>query len=327
MGRSPPSKLELLDQIDAKNLAATPDDAEFLYRLAAHSDDFIEIDNNYTIRKTSPNKFKDNSLDWCMYLYGRVAGQQKYESRSLANSKRASLNSVFIGNKDLYAKLSKQGAAESRLRDPLYDKKRNKFCVEYYYSRGIFDPFEIEATMNELKAKCSLTKSQFIEKHGQDRWDDKVLKTRAALLSAPRRCASKEAMRYLREVVSHINVNFQDGDIWWFDSDRGEWWIKSDANYYFIDLCFPQYKIAVEYHGRFFHPKSFDDALYESSRWGSMPSAADKFEYDNKKRDAILKAGYTLFEVWSDELLPTDALAKDIENAIRFRKDEVVSAL
>lgn len=60
---------------------------------------------------------------------------------------------------------------------------------------------------------------------------------------------------------------------------------------------------------------------------GTMPPVADKFEYDNKKRDAIIKAGYTLFEVWSDELIPVDILAKDIENAIRIREVEAVSTL
>lgn len=322
-------KQSILNDVDLQYGPCSPDDAEFLYRLVTHCDVLSEIESNFKIRMSGEKVYKDQSLEWCQYLYGTVVGERKYNERCQANSARMKkYGGEFVNNPDIQD-LAKAGQKKARGTDPLYDKKRNVFCVEYYHSRGIFDPFEIETSMNTQRVKSALTKENFIRKFGQDHWDWKNEKTVTALRNSPQRASSKEAMRYLRSVVESFDIDVLEDEIWWFDHPRGEWWIHDADNErrYFLDLCIPMHKIAVEYHGRYFHPKVEDDTVYESNRWGSMPDSKTKFLYDNQKRDFIIKKGYTLFEVWSDSPQDPDFLAKEICNAIRFRESQTIPTI
>lgn len=298
---------------------------EILYRLVKHCNDIDEVRLSMSIR-ASGNIPADNSLAMYQYLYGKESGTLKYELARDANSKRTSVNTIFRDNHAIQSK-AQAGIVRAKQADPLYDKKRNVFCIEYYHHRGIHDPFEIEQMMSVQRRKSALTKEQFIAKFGQDRWDDKMAAVRKGLSAAPRRCASKESMRFLRALTTQLDVDVRD--IWWFDGLRGEWWIRnhSSDSYYFLDWCVPELKIAIEYHGRYFHPKSATDEVYETQRWGTMPNASVKYAYDVAKKHAIINQGYILFEVWSDELPDIKKLSEEINHAINSRRIELVPAV
>lgn len=322
-GDLPSEKIELLELLEKNIGPLTPNHATMAYRLCSYSDDLNEIKNN--VEKFPAKEIKDNSLARCIFNYGKQRGEEIYNQRRLENSKRVLQDKTnhFIHKKEACQRAAKIGQQKARERDPLYDKKRNVFCKEYYFSRGIFDSKEIEDLMNENRRKSARTKEQFIEKFGLERWNEVCTIRKKAFSNSPFSKISKEATDYFRKVRSFLTTEFDPYDIWWGEHERGEWWIvnKETERRYFIDFCIPSFKIAVEYHGRFYHPKTEDDEIYENFRFGTMLPTKEKFLYDLNKKSVILEKGFTLFEVWSDDPTDPQKLAQEIENEINVKRN------
>lgn len=320
-------KQQILNDINDETYM-TVNCATFSYRLASATDNLDELRRNIEMWMINSKPFPDNSLDSCKFQFGVVLGTIEYNRRRELNSNRTRNNGSSWRCKDQeeLQRLAVEGQEKSRERDPLYDKKRNAFCKEFYTSKGITDTFEIERLMNISKRKCGLKKEEFILKHGQERWDDKFLAIKRGFLTGRSSCKiSKESISFFRKVLDEMNEIVELDNIWWFDHPRGEWWITHDGFRYFIDLCFVEYKIAVEYHGRKFHPVSLNDEIYESGRFGNMLSSEDKFVYDSTKKNAIIEKGYTYIEVWSHNLPSPKQIAEKIDAAIRtYRRTTIL---
>ena len=304
VGELPSEKLAICEELNSKYSPLSMRAGEFLYELAYHSNDKQEIETN--LLQFIDNKCKIpytcNSKDCMMFKYGKVYGSQKYEDTKIRLAAQVK-EQIKQGKSKIGSEMSilaKEAVKQLVEADPLYHRKKNKTCIEYYHSRGIYDPAIIEQS---ISAAISTLPRNTKESFTPERWEEIVEARKKGLRDRGIVGYSKEANKFFEKIID--TGVLKNLDYWYSKTHRGEFWVRDIADnnkYYFVDFCIPELKIAIEYHGHRYHPKSIDDLEYEKHRFSSMLPLEEKWQYDEQKRKSIKDRGFYYIEVWSDNL-------------------------
>lgn len=323
LGELTVDRKELVSELSLSVHPISNNAAGFLYTLALTADSHQEIRDNFKeyIDNRGRCPYNTNSLSQLVFCHGLTEGTSRYNRLKSINSQKA-IKQINDGKSKAGKKMAEAAvcAIKNRLiEDPLFYRKRNKGCKEYYISRGITNEDEISRLINNhLSTMPIVTKEKIIAEHGLDRWKE-IKKARLDGMRLAKTPAgySKEATIFFDKLTE---TNLFDGyDLWYASSTAGEYWIRDidDNNkYYYIDFCVPELKIAIEYHGIKYHPKHQHDTDYESGRFGSLKPLSEKWEYDEQKRKSILLRGYSYIEIWSDDVPSIDDLKTRLEEII-----------
>ena len=199
---------------------------------------------------------------------------------------------------------------------------------EYYTSRGIYDPAEIERLISEHNKNniVPCTKERIVSLFGESRWEEIVEARKQGMRDKGVVGYSKQATAFFDRVVE--TGIFGNYEYWYSKTHRGEFWVRDINNndkYYFIDFCIPELKLAIEFHGYRYHPKHENDLDYERDRFGSMLPLKEKWEYDETKRNTIKARGYYYIEIWSDNVPSIDKFVEQLKEIIHERHKLVSS--
>lgn len=319
-----PDKIEVCEHIHSKYRPLHMNQCRFLYRLAAHCDDLNEIEQ---IMEEYANHgwkrpYNDNTLECFQFCYGKEAGQRLYNAK-ICTCRERTIQQIADGTNAFANGRATAACKEAMVRfvanDPLWHRKRIRGCREFYIHRGITDPKIIEDEIRKVSETLpKYTKEEYIAKFGIDKWNKTVEARAAGLRNNGVVGRSKEANRFFEEVVKRCGFN--DNFYWYAKSDKGEYWAKADDNrYFFVDFCIPSIKVAIEYNGYRYHPKSEIDSEYDARRSSYMLTSSEKWAYDEKKRAAIKDNGFLLIEVWSDNLPEMTTFCDELKRIVDER--------
>lgn len=178
--------------------------------------------------------------------------------------------------------------------DPLYFKKISPYSKHY---DGIKYSIEQRQDLINRTLGCGWT-----DDVNQKRLAARQRRKEQNLPYTTRHKGSKAAKRFLNPIAEYLDAL---GILynWGYDGNTERWVRDIDDNhvYYFIDFAVESLKLAVEFHGTAFHPKSQDDHCYNPPSFVKEKTSADKFLADQRKAASITNAGYTLFVVFDTD--------------------------
>jgi hypothetical protein len=322
-GELPPDKIEVCEHIHSKYRPLHMDQCRFLYRLAAHCDDLTEIKEIMDLYASHGWKrpYNDNTIECFQFCYGKEEGQRIYDARCVKNREHT-LQQIKDGKNPFTNGKAKEACkvaiAKLVAEDPLWHRKRIRGCREFYISRGITDPKVIEEEIRKVSSYLPrYTKDEYIAKFGIEKWNALNEAKIKGMRDKGVVGRSKESNMFFEEVVKLCGF---DSDFYRYaKSFKGEYWVQHEDEYFFIDFCIPSAKIAIEYNGYRYHPKYEHDIAYELRRSKSMRPLAEKWAYDEKKREAIKTNGFLLIEVWSDNLPEMTTFCDELKRIVDER--------
>lgn len=157
---------------------------------------------------------------------------------------------------------------------------------------------------NLLCSSRGKTKEQIISKYGQDYYLD-LMKRRTAT-NTPRTRASKSSAKYLLPMYKALRkAGVTKEDIFWGIGNSTEFRIGK----FFYDFTIFSHKIIIEYNGVAWHPKSTTQVWKHP--FGTL-TTSEKYHYDRNKLKVAESQGFTVIEVWDDELPDQKVLLETI---------------
>jgi hypothetical protein len=179
--------------------------------------------------------------------------------------------------------------------------------LEYYLVLGN-TLAEAEALLSKRQATFSLEKciATLGEEHGLSRWRERQLKWLASLdtlsdedkervLIAKTtwlKRYSKEATKFIQTLLTALEINQFDDDVWMCDRKR---FIVQQPKIYFYDLYIGRYNLYLEYNGSNYHPNPLKlDTLEKWNKWVQPLTGINadiQAEKDRMKRALAISQG------------------------------------
>jgi len=104
-------------------------------------------------------------------------------------------------------------------------------------------------------------------------------------------------------------------DIFIGHREQNEYFLRNEKDIYFYDFTIKSKKIIIEYNGVLFHPKS------EKSDWinpmNRELSSEDAYNRQKRKLQTAIDKGFSVFEIWSDDVDKYDKCLNFIKNNIK----------
>jgi hypothetical protein len=136
-------------------------------------------------------------------------------------------------------------------------------------------------------------------------------------VSVPFCLASKESLKVFNPIIETImnEYDIKYDDIFIGSSERNEYFLRNEKDIYFYDFTIKSKKIIIEYNGVLFHPKS------EKSDWVNPMyrelSSEDAYNKQKRKLQTAIDSGFSVFEIWSDDVDKYDKCLNFIKNNIK----------
>lgn len=136
-------------------------------------------------------------------------------------------------------------------------------------------------------------------------------------VSVPFCLASKESLKVFNPIIETIINEYyiKHDDIFIGSGERDEYFLRDGKDIYFYDFTIKSKKIIIEYNGVLFHPKN------EKSDWinpmNRELSSEDVYNKQKRKLQIAVDNGFSVFEIWSDDVDKYDKCLNFIKNNIK----------
>lgn len=275
------------------------------------------------------NKSKAITLENCILKYGEEKGKDIF----LSYCNKQSNKNTFESKHKKYGWTKEQFDSFNKSRAVTLDNLVKKYG-------------EIEGK-NKFEAYCNKqrktkSKEYVIEKYGEEYWKN-LCKEKGLTLNTFERVYGKQgkqkyeeylnkrkkytsniSIKYFNSLLENNSEIFNNLTIYYGNKNEFGFFDELTNNYYFIDFCIPELKIAIEFNGNYFHanPMYYNDNY--SNFWHTKQTAKDIWKNDEIKYNAIENKGFKLFVVWEDDI-NNKKLENTIINEIKNRKNGIYS--
>ena len=203
-------------------------------------------------------------------------------------------------------------AAKEKVRDIQATNSLKKYIKKYGEELGLLKFEERKQNWKETMSSPTIAKKRslglwrYIERYGEIEGKKKYLAMRKKRNENSRMGrASMESINALKEIMQLLDKN--NTGYYFGVKGNKEWCIFDQASKrpYFYDLTVPSMSLILEYHGEAFHanPK-WDSSKQESWRAAfSKRTAKESIEFDQYKKKVAESAGWTVYEIYSSEVI------------------------
>lgn len=262
------------------------------------------------------NKSKAITLKNCIKKYGEEEGKKVFETyckKQADKNKFESKHLKYGWTKSEFDEFNKSRAVTLNNLIKKYGEVEGKRRFDVYCN----------------KQKETKSKEYVIEKYGEDYWK-RLCKEKGLSLSTFERVYGEEgkqryedylnkrkkyssniSTKYFTNLINTYPEVFNKLKTYFGNDNEFGFFDDLSSNYYFIDFCIPELKIAIEFNGNYFHanPSMYDENY--NNFWHTNCTAKEIWERDKTKNTAIENKGFKLFVVWEN-----DINNKEIENNI-----------
>jgi hypothetical protein len=263
-----------------------------------------------------------NSEEGYIYKYGEELGRKMFNDISYKKDSM-SLNSFIKKNSGDYDK----AIFEYEERKKYVNISVENFIKKYGYDVAIqkhkdrVDKYRITFNNNPNKAEIDKSKGitirNLFKKYGDMKIATEKYNNWRIRVSVPFCLASKESLKVFNPIIETITNEYdiKYDDIFVGSGERSEYFLRNGNDIYFYDFTIKSKKIIIEYNGIIFHPKN------EKSDWVNPCnrglSSEDAYNKQKIKIQTAVDKGFSVFEIWSDDIDKYDKCLNFIKNNIK----------